>query len=326
MKSHMPRIVTALAVAATLVFFTLRFLAPQSTPVEITTLSLGYRPGVAVDLALLNSIKSGEMLKAGLKVELKPYGRADLIFSAMESGEIQGSLGVPLEPVLEQAAKGKYPVDAFLVWYFTSNREYDGFITLASSTIKTVDDIGSSPIGSHPSKQVTSFVKSMVPGADIRPYNPVSPFTALDSRDVVAIYALEPFISLAKSNPKYRVIETSSISKRVFKGERIPAAVSMLSSTWASANSDEAKRFVAAAQSSFTAASNTPHQKLTGILLKPEFGGLSEGVAATVVEPFGSLPSELQQSEFDKFIEYLRTNGVLEGQEKIDLNRIMGSF
>lgn len=287
---------------------------------RLTKLTLGYRPGVAVDLPLIQAVENGELRRAGYDIELRPYGRADLIFAALKSGEIQGSLGVPLEPLLDQAATGNYPVTAFLVWYFDSKTGYDGFIGLASGP-KNVEELNDKSIASHPSKQVTYFVKQMVPTAMVKPYNPAAPLTSLDSGDVSAAYVLEPFLSIAAQNSKYRVIERNSISNRVFGGARVPAAVTVLSSSWIEKNADRAADFIAKSQSIFTAFDSTKLISARMLLQKPEFGALPSSVTASVVEPSGALPQNVSAEELDTFHSKLK-GGNLIASGTIDFARL----
>lgn len=286
----------------------------------LTKITLAYRPGVAVDLALLDAVSDGHMKTDGFDVELRPYGRADLIFAALKSGEVQGSLGVPLEPLLDQAAAGNFPARAYLVWYFDSKTGYDGFVTLASGP-QSFSALAGKTIASHPSKQVSFFIQQMLPNATVKPYNPVAPLASLDSQDVTAIYVLEPFLSIAAANPKFRVLEKNSISSRLFSGQRIPAAVSILSSAWAEQNPVEATKFVAAAQKAFETFDATHLEAARMILQKSEFGSLPAAVAASVAEPSGSLPASLQIGEIKAFTAALKAGGLIK-DENLDFDRL----
>jgi hypothetical protein len=286
---------------------------PTSSPLNqpSTKLVLGYRPGVAVDLALIDAVSSGSFTSVGIDVELKPYGRADLIFAAIKSGEIQGSLGVPLEPLIDQATKSFYPVKAFQVWYFDTTHAYDGFVTLAEGP-KTIEELAGKAVASHPSKQVTYFVTKMVSGSTVKPYNPVAPLTSLDAGDVAAVYVLEPFLSIARANPRYRVMESNSISKRLFQSKRVPVAASVLSSEWLSTHASAGEQFIKVAQAAFANANNDVLARARTNLQKPEFGSLAPAVAQSVSEPLGSLPADLHKSELADFLASLKSGGLIQ--------------
>jgi len=292
----------------------------KQTPENLTRITLAYRPGVAVDLAILAAVSDGRMQAEGFDVQLRPYGRADLIFAALKSGEIQGSLGVPLEPLLDQAASGNFPAKAYLVWYFDSKTGYDGFVTLANG-VQSVAELSGKTVASHPSKQVTYFVQQMAPGASVKPYNPATPLASLDAGDVSAIYVLEPFLSIAASNPKFRILEKNSISNRLFSGQRIPAAVSILSSSWAEQHPAEADRFVTAAQNIFTAFDAKQLLSARLVLQKPDFGSLPASIAASVAEPAASLPASLEIGELENFTSTLKAGGLIKG-DRLDFDAL----
>ena len=290
----------------------------QLEPVSRVSLTLGFRPGVVVDLGLLQAIERGDFEKNGFDITLKPYGRADLIFSAMANGEIQGSLGVPLEPLLDQASKGAYPTRGYLVWYFDSQTPYDGLVVREGGGIQSLDDLKNRSVGSHPSKQVTHFVSLFLPDSTVKPYNPAAPFTSLESGDVAAVYVLEPFLSIARASGKYRVLETNLISKRVFGSERVPAALSVLSATWIEAQPRAAADFVRLAHAAYlTDASSRDTSLVVTILTQPRFG-LTPEVAKTAVEPVSSLPESLAPRQFQDFVTVLRKGGLLSGDVSLE--------
>lgn len=281
-------------------------------------LTLGFRPGVVVDLALLQAVERGDFSENGFDITLKPYGRADLIFAAMKSDEIQGSLGVPLEPLLDQATKGAYPCLGYLVWYFDDKTPYDGLIVRADGKVSTLADLKGKTVGSHPSKQVTFFVSRFLPDTTVKPYSPAAPLASLDSGDMVGVYVLEPFLSIARTKEKYRVLETNLVSSRVFNSERVPAALSVLSSDWVSAHPVEAAEFVRLARTAYlTDATQRDTNLIVKILAQPRFG-LAPDVAAQAVEPASSLPEKLDQVQFQRFIDVLKDGGLLSGTVSVD--------
>ncbi len=288
---------------------------------HLDSITIGYRPTVVVDLALLMAIERGDFEKEGFDITLKPYGRADLLIAALKSGQLDGSVGIPLEPLLGMAAMGEYPVKGYLVWYFDANTPYDGFLVRQDSQFTSVDDLGGKVIGSHPSRQVTHFISSIVPNAKVKPYNPATPLLPLQSHDFDAIYVLEPIISQAVATGKYRLIETASISKRIFANKRVPAAISVLTSDWIMNNPNEAEKFVRFAHQVYLK-DLTSSETLNKIQLlqKKEYGGYPKDVALRIVEPASSLPENLNDEDFERFLEKLRDSSLLSGQ--IDKNKL----
>jgi len=292
----------------------------QPTAARRVSLTLGFRPGVVVDLALLQAVERGDFAKHGFDISLKPYGRADLIFAGLSSGEIEGSLGVPLEPLLDLAGKGQFPCRGYLVWYFDDKTPYDGLIVRADGSANTVGDLNrkSVTIGSHPSKQVTYFVSRILPEATVKPYNPAAPLTSLDSGDMAGIYALEPFLSIARTKARYRVLETSLISKRVFNNARVPAALSVLSSAWLDSHPREAAEFVRLARQAYAEDTQGRDTNLVvKLLTQPRFG-LAPEVAAQAVEPASSLPENLDKAQFQRFVTVLKQGELVSGEVPLD--------
>ena len=234
----------AIIVVAVVIFFVWWKPKTDETRIEPLTIAIGFRPTVVVDLAFLEAVESGEFKQAGINVELRPYGRADLLFAALSSNEIQGSTGAPIEPLLSMATKSEYLYRGYIVWYFDSTNPYDGFVVMKDSPAHNLDELSGTTVGSHPSKQVKYFVTQMLPHATIQEYNPATPLLAVQSGDQAAAYVLEPVISQAVTSGGYRLLEKCSISRRIFGNQRVPAALSLLSAKWIEAHPAGAERFV----------------------------------------------------------------------------------
>lgn len=288
----------------------------------LVKLTIGFRPTVVVDLALLRAIDGGEFRRLGIDVALKPYGRADLLFAALKSEEIQGSLGVPLEPILNMAGQGEVPYRGFLLWYFDATTPYDGFVVLKNSPIMRLADLEGKVVGSHPSRQVKHFVSLMLPKATVQEYNPATPLLSVKAGEQSAAYVLEPALTQAATNGDYRIIETGSISRRVFGGDRIPAAMSLLSAKWIEANPDEARAFVELARKVHAKDSLRPNTSARVALLgRKEFGSFSREVAERVVEPASSTPERLDRGKLRQFFNVLREGRLLPGD--LDFERLL---
>lgn len=289
---------------------------------EFIKLAIGFRPTVTVDLAFLQAVNNGEFKKAGFDITLKPYGRADLLFAALNSKEIQGSLGVPLEPLLSIAVKGNYPYRGYMVWYFDAKNPYDGFIVPKDSPINSLEDLDGKVVGSHPSKQVTYFVSQMLPNATIQQYNPDVPFLSVKSGDQAAAYVLEPAISMAVTSGEYKLVEKGAISRHIFRGARVPAAVSLLSENWIENHPIEAAKFIQIARTIQKKEIIQPDISAhVALLTKKEYGGYSKEVASQVVEPSSSMPEDLDRKELLKFFQILRNGYLLEGD--IDFDKLL---
>jgi ABC-type nitrate/sulfonate/bicarbonate transport system substrate-binding protein len=308
-------ILIALALSI-LIFGLLHRRAPQGAA---TQLVMGFRPTVVVDLALMMAIEGGEFERAGIHVTLKPYGRADLLLAALNSGELQGSAGIPLEPLLGMAGKGEYPFRAYLVWYFDPGVAYDGFVVLKDSPVQDFKGLSGKVVGSHPSKQVTDFVQHMLPNATVLQYNPATPLLSVKSGDQDAAYVLEPVISQAVVSGQYRLVEPCAISRHVFDKARIPAAVSLLSNQWIEEHPEAAATFVRIATAAQARRVRAPDpQPVIQLLARKEYGGFPADVAARVVEPACSTPGELNELSIMRFLTYLKDAKLLNGEVNSD--------
>lgn len=313
-------IVFGTVVVVILCLWLVRRTSPKDT--HRTSLTLGFRPSVIVDLALLRAVEDGDFAKAGIDVTLRPYGRADLLFAALQSKQILGSVGVPLELLLEKMTQGEYLYRGYLVWYFDATNPYDGFLVSKSSSVNSLAELDGRVIGSHPSRQVKYFVSRMLPRATVKEYNPVSPLIGLKSGEQAAAYVLEPVISQALSSGEYRLIEAGAISRRVFHGARVPAALSLLSTAWIDEHPAQAAVFVRIARA---AQERALVQRATAanvaLLGRREFGGYPRVVASHVVEPISSTPEDLDLTRLGQFFEVLREGGLLNGE--IDTERML---
>lgn len=302
------------------------FLLVRRHPTALPTLSLGYRPNVVVDLALLLAIERGDFRRAGLEVRLAPFGRADLVFGALGSGEIDGSLGVPLEPVLNLATKGKYPYRAFRIWYFAPDRPYDGLLVSTDSPVRSLGDLKGKTVGSFPSRQISYFVSRILPESKVEQYNPATSLLNLESGSFAAIYVLDPVITQALRTGRYRLVESSSISRRLFNGEKVPAAVTLLSDRWIRANPEAATKFLELAQAAYRQSSLTSQSSAVGALLqRREFGGFPSDIADKILEPASSAPEELDRRKLELYLSVLRQGGLLEGPVDFDRFLLMPS-
>lgn len=314
-KSRRPLLLACVVIglAATIPIFTL--LHTQAPQGSSTALTIGFRPTVVVDLALLMAVENGDFEREGIHVSLRPYGRADLLLAALSSGEIQGSAGVPLEPLLTMGSKGQYPFKAYLIWYFDPSVPYDGFVVPKDSTIQDLQGLSGKTVGSHPSKQVTDFVQYMLPKATITQYNPATPLLSVKSGDQDAAYVLEPVITQAVASGQYRLVEPCAISRHVFDGSRIPAAVSLLSEKWIAEHPAEAAKFVEIATTAQAKRLASPDKDAVAQLLgRKQYGGYPRDVAERVVEPASSTPAEMDHASLLRFLSYLRTRGLLSGE------------
>lgn len=298
-------------------------LRPQPPQGDHVKLELGFRPTVVVDLALLRAVENGEFANAGIDVTLKPYGRADLLFAALQSNELQGSAGVPLEPLLGMATTmGAYPYRGYIVWYFDGTNPYDGFLVPKDSPINSLADLDGRVVGSHPSRQVKYFVSRMLPRATIQEYNPATPLLAVGSGDQSAAYVLEPALSLALASGEYRLIEAGAISRQVFRGARVPAALSLLSSRWIDEHPTQAAAFVRIARASHERELRHRDTAANVALLgRREYGGYSADVASRVVEPTSSTPEDLDRARLRQFFQVLREGRLLDGD--VDFERLL---
>lgn len=284
------------------------------------TIRVGFRPSVIVDLAFLKAYSENLFEESGLPVKLVPYGRPDLMATAAGNGEIDAALGMPLETFL--AASEDQPLGrGYLWWYFSQDVAYDALVVPADSRIQAGDELPGLRVGSHPSKQVTYFVGLMAGSAQaVKPYNPAAPFLSLRSREVDAIYVLEPFVTDAASDPGFKIIETSSISKRLFDGEKVPAALSVVTSKFLNEQPELAAKFVDLALSAYRDMPADPDWR-AAVLGKKEFGGWDEKRAREVKEPASSTPDQLDPASFARFCEKLKNGGLLD--RDVDLDSII---
>ena len=299
------------------VICTLSFLGCSPAQKENDVVRVGYRPTVTVDLAFFKALEEGVFKNQGLEIELKPYGRPDLILSALKSGQIDASLGVPLEMLISEAQKGNYSSLMYLVWYFSADTPYDGLVVLDKSEIKTISQLEGKVIGSHPSRQVTYFVETMYPKSKkVRAYNPATPYIALKSKDVDAVYVLEPFLTIAKKDPSLRVLESGAISSRLFDEKTVPAAASVVSAIWQEKHPDVAQKFMRIAMEQFLKTDTAPDQSLSwriNLLGMPKYGGRDSYLASHVYEPVGSTIKDIDTAALQSFLEKLSEVGLVTG-------------
>lgn len=271
---------------------------------------VGFRPSVIVDLAFLKSYSEGRFLQEGLSIKLVPFGRPDLLATAAENGEIDAVLGMPLETFLT-ASETKLLGKGYLWWYFAQDVPYDALVVPAGSDIRSLDDLSGRKVGSHPSKQVSYFVKLMAGAhSTVKPYNAAAPFLTLRAKEVDAIYVLEPFVTEALADPGLQVIDTSSISKSIFNGERVPAAVSLVTTRFLTSEPELADVFVKAALAAYKELPDDQSWR-PSVLGKKEFGGWDQTRALKVKEPASSTSDKIDAAAFARFCEKLKEGGLI---------------
>lgn len=288
--------------------------------IENRTVRVGFRPSVIVDLAFLKAYHDKVFADSGLSIKLVPYGRPDLMATAAENSDIDAVIGMPLETFLA-ASTTKTLGKGYLWWYFSQDVPYDALVVPSDSMIDSFDGLTAMTVGSHPSKQVTYFVERMSSGPKIvKPYNPAAPFLTLRSGEVDAIYVLEPFVTDAAADPGLKIIETASISKRLFNGDKVPAALSLVTNKFLDEQPEVAARFVQVVLNAVRTMPADPAWR-PEVLGKKEFGGWDRKRALEVKEPAYSTSEGLDPDGFTRFCEKLEEGGLLE--RAIDLNSIV---
>lgn len=284
---------------------------------SVKEVRVGFRPSVIVDLAFLRYYSEGRFLQEGLSIRLVPFGRPDLLATAAENGEIDAVLGMPLETFLT-ASETKSLGKGYLWWHFAPDVPYDALVVPTDSDIRAFGDLQGRKVGSHPSKQVSQFVKLMAgPQATVKPYNAAAPFLTIRAKEVDAIYVLEPFVTEALADPGLQVIETSSISKNIFNGKRVPAALSLVTTGFLNRKPELAEVFVRAALAAYKELPDDQSWR-PRVLGKKEFGGWDQARALKVKEPASSTPDEIDAAAFALFCEKLKEGGLISHEVVLD--------
>jgi NitT/TauT family transport system substrate-binding protein len=189
--------------------------------------------------------------KYKLNIEQFPVANPQAQFTVMQTAEFQIGLTGPLTVALMRAQGFK------VVCVYSMYRYTNDVIVPVDSPIKTIGDLKGKRIGvfGGPSSATTWLLRLVTVRAfgfdvfkDAKMQFSAPPLLAglLEKGDLDAIMALDPFVLNLLLTKKYRIIGNIGQIWRETSGQEPMVVAVAMNETWAKANPDAARRFVAA--------------------------------------------------------------------------------
>jgi NitT/TauT family transport system substrate-binding protein len=166
-------------------------------------LKVGYSP-YSVNVPLFVAADKKLFEEEGLKVELIPFQSTDLMATALESGQVDLATALAAEAVYSINDKSPDLIRPFFFNIFLGNSSVDAIVVLQNSTISSMDDLAGKKIGILPANMMRVALRQFLSKVKVDPDKlelvtlpPTSVLSALSSREVDAIYILEPLVTIA---------------------------------------------------------------------------------------------------------------------------------
>lgn len=306
------------------VYLGLHFTRPQGT----ATVRIGY-------LAITNSLplyvamtpmQNGEksfLEEQGIKIETTSFQTSNQLAEALATGkiDIEVSASTSVLYAIEQRSPGQFKI--FLVNAQVAARPPDVILVKKDSPISTIEELKGKKIGVFPGSTFAILTKIvfrnfMDPEKDITivPMPPPLWLEALSKGEVDAVWAFEPFGTLALEQGVAKVIMESAAEKYVL--DPLPAGSTAFSATFVKDNSKVAQRVKAA----FDAAvdfirSHEAEARKTIVKFTPT----SETVAAKTYLPDFWKSEEIDKTVMQRYADILFEEGDLES--KVDIRNML---
>lgn len=197
---------------------------------------------------LFGGVESGAFEKAGLDVEATPALNGAALAAELAAGKLDMS-GSNLATVVQAIAQG-VPLQVIATYESLAPPDHEGaaLVTMKDSGIKDGGDLGGKTVASAVLRTTADLgIRKAVQDAGGDPESvhvvsipPPEMLQALESGHVDAAFLPEPFVTLAKANPKI-AIEESPINSI---GDHVISGVVVAKPDWVAENEETVTKFV----------------------------------------------------------------------------------
>ncbi len=211
-------------------------------------IQVGYSP-LIINLPLMVAESNGYFEDEGIDVSLVKMSSTNNMRDAISSGKIDICYALGTEMFIKN--NNMLPGNLYALFFnvITKNRYQDGLIVRADAEIKSLSCLNDKNIGCYPASTIKIYLETIARKCHITYHQvqvpPTEAFQLLDSGRLDALFAIEPQLSIAKTQPnKYKILEEALLAKHVL--EEIPVGVCAINGTFHDSNPKVAAAFVRA--------------------------------------------------------------------------------
>lgn len=210
-----------------------------------TPVSIGYRADQLFHMGLEHAIAADEFQKIHCVATLRPFATDDELLAALEGGDVQIAVGVPIVAALATADYDRPRWRAYQYASVNAMTPFDGVLVSRDLGVASIKDLEELTIA-VPRSSVMAYLLPQL-GLQVRL---VSDAEAADmcrrTPDArFALYASEPQVTLALLSDHYSLVGFGGVSRELFKSDDVPITLSLVSASWIEAHALEAPCVVA---------------------------------------------------------------------------------
>ncbi len=193
------------------------------------------------------AIEKGFFKKEGIEVDAVEFSSANLMAEALISGRIDGTAtsAFPVVFSIEQQKPGQFKI--YIVNVINEKFFPDYILVKKDSKIENISDLKGKKIGIYPGSTILTYTKIILSNfmnpetdIDIIQLKPSLQIQALESKQVDAIFALEPIATVSIVKGISRVLEKAPLAKYVMSP--LPGSGSAFSSEFIKKYPEDAKK------------------------------------------------------------------------------------
>jgi len=284
-------------------------LAKQSARVRI-----GYQ-ALAANLPFFVATEKGFFRLHGLDVEAVRFETADAAADALLRGDIASDFSLPMLVFLSREEKVPGSLVAYGFQMDTPEFSHEAILVSSDSDIKTIADLRSKVIGVFPGVAAKTYLTEALIKAglartevDAKPLQIQLHLQALRAKQIDALLAYEPTISIAKSEGYGRVLETAVFPR--YLQNPFPVTVFAMPRSFVSEHPKEARKIVSAIADAIDYVKGSPSDANETVV---KFANLPDAsLAPKLSQLLSVLATDVDDRSLQKFVDWHKDIGLVE--------------
>jgi NitT/TauT family transport system substrate-binding protein len=281
---------------------------PPDPDAEFDTVTMGYLPMIS-SLTYFVAVDQGYFMDEGLEVDSIPITTSNDIASSLFAGDIAIGVELSVVPLLRQAqGLQQAPFLIFSTSRIEAEGGFDSILVMADSPYQSLEDLSGKAIAVFPGTTAQNTVLEVFASryGDLEPPkpDPMLPsghLAALESGDVSALHAYEPFLTIGLKQRNMRRIETSLYAEQMHPDPN-PIGVAAVNRDWAEANPEVAAKAIRALD---RAAEFIDKYPVKARLIASEYTGIDAQIVSDMNVMPMSKSASVDVAGLDKYFEIL---------------------
>lgn len=284
------------------------------------TVVMGYLPMIS-SLTYFVALDQGYFMDEGLKVEGIPITTSNDIAASLSRGDINVGVELSIVPLLRKLENEVEPSSKiFSTSIIVEEGGFDSVIVKDSSELSSLRDLSGRKVAVFPGTTAKNtflsvFTKNFpqLTPPDLIPMSPAVHLSALDSGDVDALHAYEPFLTIGLTQMNMRRINSSLYAEQMAPSPS-PIGVAAINASWAENNKELARKSISALDKAADFIGKFPYKAR---LIASEYTGIDSQIAPEMNFMPMSLSTEIDSEGLDKYFKILKEMGELQSTPKV---------